>query len=70
MSLLGLLAALVKTLHDAFKKGLQDPIHTRTLEKYNQPVWYRSTEDYTRRAREQYERERNIIDRIGLAKEK
>ena len=29
-----------------------------------------STEDYTRYAREQYERERKIIDRIGLTKNK
>jgi tripartite-type tricarboxylate transporter receptor subunit TctC len=62
--------AVVKVLHDAFKKGLEDPIHTKTLEKYNQPAWYLSTEDYTRWAREQYERERKIIDRIGLTKKK
>ena len=62
--------AIVKVLHDAFKKGLEDPIHVRALEKYNQPLWYQSTEDYTRWAREQYERERKIIDRIGLARKK
>jgi tripartite-type tricarboxylate transporter receptor subunit TctC len=62
--------AIVKILHDAFKKGLEDPIHTKTLEKYNQPVWYQSTEDYTRFAREQYERERKLIDRIGLTRKK
>jgi tripartite-type tricarboxylate transporter receptor subunit TctC len=62
--------AVVKTLHDAFKKGLEDPIHTKTLEKYNQPVWYLSTEDYTKWAREQYEKERNIINSLGLAKKK
>ena len=63
-------AAVVKALHDAFKKGLEDPIHTRTLEKYNQPVWYLSTEDYTKWAREQYEKERKIINNLGLAKKK
>jgi tripartite-type tricarboxylate transporter receptor subunit TctC len=62
--------AVVKTLHDAFKKGLEDPIHTRTLEKYNQPVWYLSSEDYTKWAREQYEKERRIIERLGLTKKK
>ncbi len=62
--------AIVRVLHDAFKKGLEDPIHLRTLEKYNQPVWYQSSEDYTRFAREQFERERKIIDRLGLAKKK
>jgi tripartite-type tricarboxylate transporter receptor subunit TctC len=62
--------AVVKVLHDAFKKGLEDPIHTKTLEKYNQPVWYQSTEDYTKWAREQYEKERVIIEKLGLARKK
>ncbi len=62
--------AVAKALHDAFRKGLEDPIHTRTLEKYNQPVWYLSSEDYTKWAREQYEKERKIIDNLGLAKKK
>jgi tripartite-type tricarboxylate transporter receptor subunit TctC len=62
--------AVVKVLHDAFRKGLEDPIHTKVLEKYNQPVWYLSTEDYTKWAREQYERERKIIERIGLTRKK
>ncbi len=62
--------AVLKTLHDAFKKGLEDPIHTKVLEKYNQPVWYLSTEDYTKWAKEQYEKERRIINNLGLAKKK
>ena len=62
--------AVVKALHDAFKKGLEDPIHMKTLEKYNQPAWYLSSEDYTKWAREQFERERRIIERIGLSRKK
>jgi len=62
--------AVVKVLHDAFKKGLEDPIHTRMLEKYNQPLWYLSSEDYTKWAREQYEKERAIIERLGLTRKK
>ena len=42
----------------------------KVLERYNQPVWYLSTEDYTRWAREQYEKERRIIQSLGLAKKK
>ena len=60
--------AVVKVLHDAFKKGLEDPIHTKVLEKYNQPVWYLSSEDYTKWAREQYEKERKIINSLALTK--
>jgi tripartite-type tricarboxylate transporter receptor subunit TctC len=62
--------AVVKALHDAFKRGLEDPVHTKMLEKYNQPVWYLSTEDYTKWAREQYEKERKLINSLGLAKKK
>jgi tripartite-type tricarboxylate transporter receptor subunit TctC len=61
-------SAVVKALHDAFKRGLEDPIHTKTLEKYNQPVWYLSSADYTKWAREQYEKERKIITALGLAR--
>ena len=61
---------VVKTLHDAFKKGLEDPVHLKVLEKYNQPVWYQSSEDYAKFARETYERERQAIERIGLGKKK
>ena len=62
--------AVVRALHDAFKKGLEDPIHLKTLEKYNQPVWYQSSESYTKWAHEQYEKERKIINSLGLAKKK
>jgi tripartite-type tricarboxylate transporter receptor subunit TctC len=62
--------AVVKALHDAFKKGLEDPIHMKTLERYNQPAWYLSTEDYGKWAREQYEKERKLISSLGLAKKK
>jgi tripartite-type tricarboxylate transporter receptor subunit TctC len=60
--------AVVKTLHDAFKKGLEDPIHLKALEKFNQPVWYQSAEDYAKFAREQYAREGKLIERLGLRK--
>jgi tripartite-type tricarboxylate transporter receptor subunit TctC len=62
--------AVVKALHDAFKKGLEDPIHTKMLERYNQPLWYLSSEDYTKWAREQYEKERAIIERLSLTRKK
>jgi tripartite-type tricarboxylate transporter receptor subunit TctC len=62
--------AVVKALHDAFKKGLEDPIHLKALEKFNQPVWYQSSADYAKFAREQYAKEGALIERLGLAKKK
>jgi tripartite-type tricarboxylate transporter receptor subunit TctC len=62
--------AVVKALHDAFKKGLEDPIHLKALEKFNQPVWYKSSDEYAKFAREQYAKEGQLIERLGLAKKK
>ena len=61
---------VVKALHDAFKKGLEDPAHLKVLERYNQPALYLSSEDYEKFAREQFERERRILAQLGLAKKK
>lgn len=57
---------VVKVLHDAFKRALDDPIYRQTLEKLEQERWYRSSEDYGRWAREQYEIEKRNVDRFGL----
>jgi tripartite-type tricarboxylate transporter receptor subunit TctC len=60
----GMDAQVVKVLHDAFKKGMEDPIHRSMLEKYDQELWYRSTEDYTRYARETFAAEKATMDRM------
>ena len=57
---------VVKTLHDAFRKGLDDPDFIRTMEQYDQVRSYLNTEDYTRWAREQYAVEKTVVDRFGL----
>jgi len=57
---------VVKTLHDAFKKGLDDPEFVRTMEQYDQVKSYLGTEDYTRWAREQYAVEKGVVEKFGL----
>jgi len=57
---------IVKTLHDAFRKGLDDPEFIRTMEQYDQVRSYLNTEDYTRWAREQYAVEKTVVERFGL----
>jgi tripartite-type tricarboxylate transporter receptor subunit TctC len=57
---------IVKTLHDAFRKGLDDPDFIRTMEQYDQVRSYLNTEDYTRWAREQYAAEKLVVERFGL----
>lgn len=55
---------VVKVLHDAFKKGMEDPAHTSVLEKYDQELWYLSSEDYARYARETFAAEKATMTRM------
>jgi tripartite-type tricarboxylate transporter receptor subunit TctC len=57
---------VVKTLHDAFKKSLDDPDYLKLLAMLDQPAWYRSSEDYARWAGEMLIAERATIERVGL----
>lgn len=58
---------VVRVLHDAFKKTLDDPKVLEMLDRYAQPVIYMSTEEYTRYAVQTYETERATIARLGLS---
>ena len=64
----GMEPAVVRALHDAFRKTLEDPAVLATFEKFDQPVIYLDTEQYTRWARETYEAERATMQRLGLTK--
>jgi tripartite-type tricarboxylate transporter receptor subunit TctC len=57
---------VVQTLHDAFRKALDDPEHQKVLDKLDQVLWYRNTADYARIAAESIEAERKTIERLGL----
>ena len=57
---------VVKILHDAFKKAIDDPEHHKVLQQLDQVYWYKSSEDYLKWAREQYNIERANIERLGL----
>ena len=63
----GLDPAVTRRLHDAFRKTLDDPAVLASFEKYDQSVIYMNTEDYTRFAREQFAKEKVIIERLGLS---
>ncbi len=57
---------VVKILHDAFKKAIDDPDHQKVLQQLDQVYWYRSSEDYAKWARDTYATERGTIERAGL----
>ena len=62
----GMEPALVRTLHDAFKKTLDDPAVLASFDKYDQSVIYMNTEAYTQFARDSFAAERATIERLGL----
>jgi tripartite-type tricarboxylate transporter receptor subunit TctC len=55
---------VVKVLHDAFRKGMDDPIHTAMLEKYDHELWYLNSEDYAKYARDTFAAEKATMDRM------
>jgi tripartite-type tricarboxylate transporter receptor subunit TctC len=62
----GMDAQIVKTLHDAFRKTLDDPEHLKMLEQLDQEYWYKSSEDFARWAAEEFLVARQLIERVGL----
>ena len=63
----GMDPALTLRLHDAFKKTLEDPAVLASFEKYDQSVIYMNSADYTQFARDNYAKEKTVIERLGLA---
>ncbi len=58
---------VVKILHDAFRKAMDDPKVLAMLEKFDQPVIYMNGEDYTKYAKKTMEEEKGLIERLGMA---
>jgi len=58
--------ALVKTLHDAFRKVIDDPMVVQTLAKYDMPVIHMDTAAYTKYAADTFVAEKATIERLGM----
>ena len=63
----GMDPAVMKKLHDAFKKAMDDPRHAELMLQLNQDAWYRSGADFAQWAREAFAKDRLLIERLGLA---
>ncbi|MGE0349415.1 tripartite tricarboxylate transporter substrate binding protein [Hydrogenophaga sp.] len=63
----GMDPAVVKVLHDAFKKAMDDPKHLEVLGQLNQAMWYRSGDDYRKWATETFAKDKALIERLGLS---
>ena len=62
----GMDPGVVKVLHDAFKEALHDPSHTAVLERFDMPVMYKNSEDYTAFARQLAKEEAEMVKKLGL----
>jgi tripartite-type tricarboxylate transporter receptor subunit TctC len=65
----GLEPAVVKVLHDAFKKGLEEPSYAAAMAKLDQELFYLSSDDYQKFAMQQIEEARRYITELGLKQE-
>jgi tripartite-type tricarboxylate transporter receptor subunit TctC len=63
----GMDPAITKRLHDAFKASLEDPTVMALLDRYDAPVTYLNSADYTKFMRDTYAAEKVTIERLGLA---
>jgi tripartite-type tricarboxylate transporter receptor subunit TctC len=59
---------VVKKLHDAFKQAMEEPSYVTALSRYDMLPIYMSSSQYTAFAQETVQREKALIDKLGLAK--
>jgi tripartite-type tricarboxylate transporter receptor subunit TctC len=60
---------VVKVLHDAFAKAVQEPVYLESLKKFDQELAYLNTADYEKHAVEQIEDAKKLIVDLGLKKD-
>lgn len=59
---------VVKRLHDAFKRAMEELSYVAALARYDMLPNYLSSADYTKFAQDTVVREKALIDKLGLAK--
>jgi tripartite-type tricarboxylate transporter receptor subunit TctC len=62
----GMEPTVVKILHDAFKKGMEEPLFLDVLRKFEQEPVYQSTEDYRAYVLRDLITQKRIVEQLGL----
>jgi tripartite-type tricarboxylate transporter receptor subunit TctC len=62
----GMDPGVVRILHDAFHKALLDPAHREAMTRYDLPMGYMNSADYTAFIRQEAAKERELVTRLGL----
>ena len=63
----GMDPAVVKVLHDAFKKALFDPVHLAALERFDMPVLYMTGPEFQQWVAARTPIERDLIRRLNIS---
>lgn len=59
---------VVKKLHDAFKKAMEDPSYVQALGRYDMLPIYMDSAQYMKFAQDTFAREKALVEKLGLAK--
>ena len=62
----GMDPAVVKVLHDAFRKGMEEPLYKDAMARLDQPDYYLSAADYHAFAMQQIVEQKKIVEELGL----
>jgi len=62
----GMDPSIVKILHDAFKKGMEEPSYAAAMAKLDQELFYLSSDDYRRFAMNQIAEAKRFVAELGL----
>src|SRR5262249_61254758 len=62
----GMDAPVVKALHDAFKKGMEEPRFVAVLREFEQEPFYQSTEAYHAYVMRELEVQKKLVGELGL----
>jgi tripartite-type tricarboxylate transporter receptor subunit TctC len=62
----GMDPAVVKILHDAFKKGMDEPFYKDAMAKLDQEEYYLSTANYQAYAMQQLREQKTLVEELGL----
>lgn len=60
--------AVVKRLHDGFKKAMEEPSYAKALARYEMVPMYMSSTGYAKFARETFAREKALVEKLGLTR--
>ena len=60
--------AVIKRLHDGFKKAMEEPSYVQALARYDMVPMYMSSAGYAKFAQETFLKEKALVEKLGLAK--